>query len=52
VKDELLIAVIVVVIIIVFTSKTILNPNNNACNDDFCSIDYYKQFHSDPRFKT
>jgi hypothetical protein len=50
-RDELLIAVIIVTITVAFAGMTIIYPNNNACNDDFCKVDYYKQFQSDPRFR-
>jgi hypothetical protein len=50
-RDELIIAVILITITVVFASVTVIHPNENICNDDFCVIDYYKKFQSDPRFK-
>ena len=50
-RDELLIAIILLTITVVFASTTIIYTNNKSCNDDFCMIDYYKKWQTDPRFK-
>jgi len=48
-NDQLLIAIILVTVIIASANLAIINPVKNTCNDDYCEIDYYKKFKSNPK---
>jgi hypothetical protein len=50
-NDQILIAVILVAVTIAFSDLSLINPTKDTCNDDYCEIDYYEKFKSDPRFK-